>query len=66
MQVNEFSVKLFQLCWHLYPYAFPCVVAHVKMASFVLELWFRWHQSLWNYCPLSVKVWISNYSIVLS
>nr|XP_011467404.1 PREDICTED: midasin isoform X1 [Fragaria vesca subsp. vesca] len=29
--------------------------AHVKMASFVLELWFRWHQSLWNYCPLSVK-----------
>ncbi|XP_040370504.1 midasin isoform X3 [Rosa chinensis] len=29
--------------------------ANVKMASFVLELWFRWHQSLWIYCPLSVK-----------
>ncbi|XP_050383797.1 midasin isoform X3 [Argentina anserina] len=29
--------------------------ANVKMVSFVLELWFRWHQSLWSYRPLSVE-----------
>ncbi|ONI15461.1 hypothetical protein PRUPE_3G044200 [Prunus persica] len=26
-----------------------------KVSSFVLEMWFRWHQSLWMYCPVSVK-----------
>ncbi|XP_048323691.2 midasin isoform X2 [Ziziphus jujuba] len=26
-----------------------------KISSFLLEMWFRWHQSLWIYVPASVK-----------
>ncbi|KAL5579519.1 hypothetical protein UlMin_011961 [Ulmus minor] len=29
--------------------------ANAKLGSFVLEMWFRWHQSLWIYHPISVK-----------
>ena len=29
-----------------------------KIASFVLEMWFRWHQSLWIHQPVFIKVCI--------
>ncbi|XP_030490703.2 midasin isoform X2 [Cannabis sativa] len=28
---------------------------NAKVATFVLEMWFRWHQFLWIYCPISIK-----------
>ncbi|XP_062087755.1 midasin isoform X2 [Humulus lupulus] len=31
-----------------------------KVATFVLEMWFRWHQFLWIYCPISVKEFSSH------
>ncbi|TQE13576.1 hypothetical protein C1H46_000907 [Malus baccata] len=32
---------------------------NTKISSFVLEMWFRWHQSLWIYCPVSVESFLS-------
>ncbi|KAI4355485.1 hypothetical protein L6164_004254 [Bauhinia variegata] len=39
----------------------------VKIAGFVLEMWFRWHQSLWICCPEFVKNFskIDNYDIAV-
>ncbi|KAL3008468.1 hypothetical protein AAZX31_07G033800 [Glycine max] len=28
---------------------------NLKIASFILEMWFKWHESLWVYFPKSVK-----------
>lgn len=52
----KLSVKFFYLFCYQYAYVFPCVAVNEKVSSFVLEMWFRWHQSLWMYCPVSVKV----------
>ncbi|KAJ7963223.1 Midasin [Quillaja saponaria] len=39
---------------------------NAKTASFVLEMWFRWHQSLWILCPESIKSFskIEGHSVV--
>lgn len=36
----------------------PSIVfaVNAKVASLVLEMWFRWHQSLWIYHAVSVQV----------
>lgn len=34
----------------------PCFSVRAKAAGFFLEMWFRWHQSLWIHCPDFVKV----------
>lgn len=36
-----------------------------KISSFLLEMWFRWHQSLWMHVPPSVKVFIWRCTLVL-
>ncbi|XP_050232290.1 midasin isoform X2 [Mercurialis annua] len=28
---------------------------NAKISSYVLEMWFWWHLSLWNHCPISVE-----------
>lgn len=28
----------------------------MRIASLVMEMWFRWHSSLWGYCYFSFKV----------
>lgn len=33
-----------------------CFSVRAKAAGFFLEMWFRWHQSLWIHCPDYVKV----------
>lgn len=38
------------------PFCF--ILVNVKIASCVLEFWFRWHQSLWTCIPECIKVWI--------
>ncbi|KAL2575217.1 hypothetical protein GLYMA_16G004800v4 [Glycine max] len=29
---------------------------NLKIASFILEMWFKWHESIWVYFPKSVKI----------
>lgn len=35
------------------------IVVNMKIASFILEMWFNWHESLWACFPEFVKVWLS-------
>jgi hypothetical protein len=40
-------------------YVFSFNAVNARIASFVIELWFRWHQSLWNHRPEFIKVYIT-------
>jgi hypothetical protein len=44
---NLFFCGIFSLAW---------VVVNMKIASFILEMWFNWHESLWACVPEFVKV----------
>ncbi|GLT69066.1 hypothetical protein SLA2020_412460 [Shorea laevis] len=40
---------------------------NARIASFIIEMWFRWHQSLWNHRPVFIKNFskIGDYDIPL-
>ncbi|KAL2243207.1 UNVERIFIED_CONTAM: Midasin, partial [Sesamum indicum] len=35
---------------------FPSAAANEKISSFILELWFRWHATLWEACPMLAEM----------
>jgi len=48
--------------WDFFP-GLAGVVVNMKIASFVLEMWFNWHESLWACFPEFVKVCVCAISL---